>query len=105
MNADLPHRVERACQDLLTTGQPITFHEVAARAGTGRATLYRRPELRAIVEEHRQRDRHALTLTGLAVQIDHLRATLEALAAKVRRHEEQLRQLNRWLCQPELAPV
>jgi hypothetical protein len=50
---------------------------------TGRATRYRRPELRAIVEDHRQRDRDAFTLTGLAVQIDQLRATPEALAAKV----------------------
>jgi hypothetical protein len=95
MNADLVHRVERACQDLLATGTPITFEEVAARAGTGRATLYRRPELRAIVEEHRRAARDALTLTGLAVQIDQLGGALEALAAKVRRHDEELRRLKR----------
>jgi hypothetical protein len=95
MNADLVHRVERACQDLLAGGQPITFPDVAARTGIGRTTLYRHPELRAIIEEHRQSLRDALTLTGLAVQIDQLRGTLEALAGKVRRHEEQLRQLNR----------
>jgi len=95
MTTDLPHRVEQACRELLTEGQPITFPDVAARAGTARATLYRRPELRAVVEEHRQHQRQALTLTGLAVQIDQLRATLEALAAKVRHHEEQIRQLNR----------
>ena len=95
MNTDLVHRVEQACQDLLAAGLPITFAEVASRVGTGRAILYRRPELRALVEEHRQRDRDALTLTGLTVQIDQLRMTLDALAAKVRRHEEQLRQLNR----------
>lgn len=51
--------------------------------------------VRAIVEEHRQRGRDALTLTGLAVQIDQLRTTLDALATKVRRHEEELRQLRR----------
>jgi AcrR family transcriptional regulator len=95
MTTDLAHRVEQACRDLLAEGQPITFPDVATRAGTGRTTLYRHPELRALVEEHRQRERDALTLTGLAVQIDQLRATLEALAAKVRRHEEQLRQLSR----------
>jgi hypothetical protein len=95
VNTDLVHRVEQACKNLLAAGQPITFTEVATQVGAGRVTLYRRPELRSVVEEHRQRDREALTLTGLTVQIDQLRATLEALAAKVRRHEEQLRQLNR----------
>ncbi len=95
MNTELVHRVEPACLDLLNTGQPVTFAAVAARADIGRAALYRRPELRALVEEHRQHGRDALTLTGLTVQIDQLRATLDALAAKVRRHEEQLRQLNR----------
>jgi AcrR family transcriptional regulator len=95
VNSDLVHRVEQACHELLTTGQPITFAEVAARAGTGRTTLYRHPELRALVEEHRHRERDALTLTGLTVQLDQLRATLGALAAKVRRHDEQLRRLKR----------
>jgi cell division protein FtsB len=56
--------------------------------------LYRNPQLRAIVEEHRQRSRSAHTLTRLANQIDNLRQTLEALAERVRRHEEQLRWLN-----------
>ena len=88
-------RVEQACHDLLTAGAEITFAEIATRAGIGRATLYRRPELRAIVEEHRQRGRDALTLTGLQVQIDQLRTALEAVAANVRRHEEQLRRINR----------
>ena len=95
MTANLAARVEQACQDLLTPGQPVTIAEVSARSRVGRSTLYRRPELRALVEEHRQRGRDAFTLTGLAVQIDQLRQGLEALAAKVRRHEEQLRRLNR----------
>jgi len=68
---------------------------VAAHTGIGRATLYRRPELRAIVEQHRQHGRDALTLTGLHVQLDQLRRSLEAVAAKTRRHEEQLRKLHR----------
>ena len=34
----------------------VTFAAVAAHAGISRATLYRRPDLRAIIEEHR---RHA----------------------------------------------
>ena len=59
-------RVEAACAELLAAERtPITFDAVAARAGIGRATLYRRPELRAVIEEHRQQARDALTLTGL----------------------------------------
>ena len=95
MTDDLTVRVEHACQQLLTADTEVTFAEVATRVGVGRATLYRRPELRAIVEEHRQRGRDALTLTGLQVQIDQLRAALEAVAANTRRHEEELRRLKR----------
>jgi AcrR family transcriptional regulator len=95
MTGNLTLRVEQACQDLLTAGQPVTIADVAARSGIGRSTLYRHPELRAIIDEHRQHQRDALTLTGLTVQIDQLRQGLQALAAKVRRHEEQLRRLNR----------
>ena len=48
-----------------------------------------------MIEEHRQQARDVLTLTGLAVQIDQLRDSLEAVAGNVRRHEEQLRRLNK----------
>jgi len=95
MNPNLAQRVEQACRDLGTTGEQVTFPAVAQRSGIGRATLYRRPELRALIEEHRQHARDALTLTGLAVQIDQLRDALEAVAVNARRHEEQLRHLNR----------
>lgn len=93
MTQTLTERVETACRELLAAGDVITFDTVAETAGIGRATLYRRPELRALVEEHRQHARDALTLTGLAVQIDQLRKSLDAVAANVRRHEEQLRKL------------
>jgi hypothetical protein len=55
-------------------------------------SLYRRPELRALIEEHRQRAlieehrqqaREALTLTGLAVQIDQLRGSPQGDAPPV----------------------
>jgi nicotinamidase-related amidase len=88
-------RVERACRDLLTTGAAITFDAVAAHTGIGRATLYRRPDLRAIVEEHRSRGREAHTLSGLSTEIAHLRTALDAIATTVRRHEEELRRLRR----------
>ncbi|HEV8555461.1 MAG TPA: hypothetical protein VGR06_03570, partial [Actinophytocola sp.] len=87
--------VEQACRDLAASDPPITFPAVATHSRIGRATLYRHPELRALIEEHRQHHRDALTLSGLAVQLDQLRATLDAIAAKVRRHEEQLRTLHR----------
>jgi hypothetical protein len=95
MTGDLATRVEQACQDMLASGQTVTITKVVARSGISRSTLYRRPELRAIIQEHHRRERGAFTLTGLAVQIDQLRKGLEALAAKVRRHEEQLRRPGR----------
>jgi len=93
-------RVEAACAKLAAAGQPVTFAEVAARARISRTTLYRRADLRAVVEEHRARGQDASTLTGLAVQIDQLRRSLEAVAAKVRRHEESIRRLERARRQP-----
>ena len=92
---DRRERVEDACAALLAAGQPVAFDEVATRAGIGRATLYRHPDLRAIVEEHRARGRDAHTLTGLSTEITHLRIALDTLATTVRRHEEQLRRLRR----------
>ncbi len=86
-------RVEAACIELTQAGQSVTFDAVAEHADVGRATLYRRRELRAVVEEHRIRGREADTLSGLASDIDGLRTALEAVAAKVRGHEETLRRL------------
>src|SRR6185436_3539002 len=42
--------VEDACAAIILAGQPVTFDEVAARTGLGRATLYRNPDLRRIIE-------------------------------------------------------
>jgi hypothetical protein len=95
MSADLVARVERTCAKISEEGSPVTFAEVAIRVGLSKATLYRRAELRSIVEEHRTHDREAHTLTGLVVELDHLRLGLEAVAAKVRHHEEVLRGLQR----------
>jgi hypothetical protein len=94
VSADRVARVERACVELAGTGAPVTFTAVAARSGVGRATLYRDPTLRAIVEEHRSRAREALTLSGLATEIAQLRTSVEAVADRVRRHEEVLRRLD-----------
>lgn len=88
-------RVERACAQLLQAGQQVTFLAVADHAGVGRATLYRDADLRSIIDEHRTRQAEARTLSGLAHEIAHLRTALEAIADNVRRHEEQLRRLER----------
>jgi AcrR family transcriptional regulator len=91
---DFLPRVETACAELTEHGEPVTFDAVAKRARMGRATLYRRPELRAIVEDARARGREAHTLSGLTAELQHLRVALEAIADKVRHHEELLRRLN-----------
>jgi hypothetical protein len=88
-------RVERACAQLLQAGQKVTFTAVADLAGVARATLYRDADLRAVIDEHRTRQAEARTLTGLAHEIAHLRTALEAVADNVRRHEAQLRRLER----------
>lgn len=92
---DRTARAEQACAELADAGQPVTFTAVAARAGVGRATLYRDPALRALVDGHRRNAADAGTLTGLADDITALHTAIEAVAARVRRHEEQIRQLKR----------
>jgi hypothetical protein len=87
------NRVERACTQLHHNGQPVTFTAVAARTGLGRTTLYRDPTLRAVIEQHRTRAATSGTLTAITDDIATLRTALDALATKVRRHEEQLRHL------------
>jgi hypothetical protein len=95
MNAETIAKVEQACADLIANEQSVTFAQVAARAGLGRTTLYRNASLRVLVEEHRHRAAQAGTLSGLAEDVAALRIALEAIAERVRRHEEQLRQITK----------
>ena len=87
--------VERACTELAADGSPITFVAVSKKTGIPRVTLYRKPPLRVSVEEHRSRAEAATTLSGLASELAHQRLALEALAKRVRRHEELLRRLSK----------
>ena len=87
--------VENACAAIILAGQPVTFNDVAARTGLGRATLYRNPDLRTLIEEHRARGKESHTLSGLTTEIAHLRIALDAVATTVRRHEEELRRLRK----------
>jgi hypothetical protein len=91
----VPAHVEAACAELTATGHPVTFADVAVLTQISRTTLYRRADLRAIIDEHRARSHNATTLTSLTIQISQLHRSLEAVAAKVRRHEETIRRLER----------
>ncbi len=93
MKAELVARVEQACEELAAAGQTVSFSAVARHVGIGRATLYRRPDLRALVDERRLRGRDARTLTGLAAELAQLRGSVEAIADRVRRHDELLRRI------------
>ena len=88
-------RVEHACVALRRDAKPVTFTSVAAQAGISRTSLYRDPALRSVVDEHRREFGDPRTLTGLTHEISHLRTAVEALAERVRHHEEQLRRLDR----------
>ncbi|MHB1490942.1 MAG: DUF6262 family protein [Cellulomonas sp.] len=90
----LLNRVERACTDLRRDDQPITFTAVATHAGLSRSTLYRNPALRAVVEHHR-RNTNDGTIRAITDEMTTLRTAVDALAARVRTHDEQLRRLTR----------
>lgn len=88
-------RVRAACEALVADGADITFTAVATASGISRATCYRRRDLRAIIDSYRSRHGDLLTLTGLADRVDNLTQSLDAVAAKVRRQEEEIRALKR----------
>jgi hypothetical protein len=94
-STDALTRVERTCAELNAGGHAVTFSGIAARTGLGRTTLYRNPALRALVEHHRNQAAPASSLSRLAADIATLTTALEAIAARVRQHEEQLRRLDR----------
>lgn len=50
-------------------------------------------DLRAVIEEHRRHSRDPRTLTGPTAEISHLRTAVEAIAGRVREHEERIRRL------------
>jgi len=98
-------RVRAACETLGAAGADITFTAVAHASGISRATCYRRRDLRAIIDGYRSRHGELLTLTGLADRIDNLTQALDAVAAKVRRQEEEIRALKRRETTPTTRPT
>jgi len=93
-------RVRTACEQLLAAGGDVTFTAVAEHSGISRATCYRDRDLRAVIDTYRSRHGEMLTLTGLADRVDNLTQALEAVAAKVRRQEEEIRSLKRRAAAP-----
>jgi Family of unknown function (DUF6262) len=94
MTSQRIRQVEEACSQLAVLGETVTFVAVARHTGIARGTLYRNSALRAVVDEHHDRARHATTLTGLAAQLGIQQLTLHALADRVRQHEEVIRKLS-----------
>ena len=92
---DLVTRVEAALHALAAANHAVTFTAVAEQAGLARATLYRNPTVRALVDEHRLAQIDTRSLSGLSTEIGHLRTALEAIAERVRGHEERIRRLER----------
>jgi len=90
-----PAAVRDACARIAGTGKAVTFTAVAGQTGISRTTLYRRHDLRQLIEQHSEPGGSQLSLDRMAAEIDQLRHALEATAASVRRHEEQIRSLNR----------
>ena len=88
-------RVRTACEQMLAAGPDVTFAAVAEHSGISRATCYRDRQLRAIIDAYRSRHGELLTISGLADRLDNLTQALEAIAAKVRRQEEEIRTLKR----------
>jgi len=71
----------------------VTFTAVAIATGISRTTLYRDPQIVALIIEHCVRATEASTLTGLVTDIGHLGTSVEAIAERIRNHEERLRSL------------
>jgi hypothetical protein len=93
-------RVRTACEQILAAGRDVTFADVAEHSGISRATCYRDRQLRAIIDAYRSRHGELLTISGLADRLDNLTQALEAIAAKVRRQEEEIRTLKRRTATP-----
>lgn len=49
----IQNRVQAALAELAAEGKALSFYQVSQRAGVARSTLYRNPQLRALVEQAR----------------------------------------------------
>ena len=94
MTSTTLHQIERACADLARDGHPITIAAVASHAGISRSTIYRNPELRTIIEHHRETAPDG-GITAITDELATLRQAVQILADTVRHHDAQLRRLTR----------
>ena len=85
MTSTTLNQIERACAVLARDGHPITSAAVAEHAGSG-STIYRNPELRAIIEHHRS-TAPASSITAITDEL----ATLRQGRPDTRRHRPQPR--------------
>ncbi len=90
-----PATVRNACAELARAGRAVTFTAVAGQTGISRTTLYRRRDLRELIEQHRETRPDDRSSAQLATQVGQLQQAIEAVAATVRRHDEQLRAIKR----------
>jgi AcrR family transcriptional regulator len=94
MTSPTLNQIERACAYLARDGHPITIAAVAEHAGVARSTIYRNPELRAVIEHHRQTAPDG-SITAITNELATLRQAVQTLADTVRQHDTQLRRLTR----------
>lgn len=94
MTSTTLNQIERACADLARHGHPITIAAVAGHAGISRSTIYRSPELRAIIDHHRHTAPDS-SITAITDELATLRQAVQTLADTVRQHDAQLRRIIR----------
>ena len=86
---EVARRTRAAVEEMLAGGERISFYSVAKRAQVSRSTLYRRPDLRRLVEGARGGGEAAIA-DGLGAASDIER--LEGELARVRRERDELRE-------------
>lgn len=69
------------------------FAAIVEHTGISRTTLYRNPNLRAIIDQHRHRSQDPRTITALSTEVAYQRVGLEDRAERIRRQEERIRRL------------
>ncbi|MGG5176036.1 helix-turn-helix domain-containing protein [Pseudarthrobacter sp. J1763] len=95
MNTEpLNEQLETALRQLTSQGARISFTAIAAQLGIPRSSLYRNPVARELIHQ-RITETHADAEKNMAADVNRLRLLIDTLAARVRNHEERLRQLER----------